>query len=227
MREIEDIAGRGIRAILFRDACFTFDRKRCVEICEAMIEKFPGLAWWCETRVDCLDPELMALMKRAGCRGMNIGVETGDRELAETRTKIGLTLPRLSKIRDAARAEGLKLHFLLMIGFPGETRDSLYRTYGLVRDLRPESAGVCIVTPYPGTPLYLEAEEKGWIESRDWSLYGGHSAVMHTDTLSIGDIREASQKFRELFDILKLGAAGMPRRFIAEMRFRKWAQRRP
>ena len=207
VREIEDIARNyRIDKILFRDATFTLDKERVRNICGLIAEKKINISWWCETRVDCLDYELMRLMKEAGCRGMNIGVETGDPELMRKQAKAGLTIEKLNLIIKAARELKLKLHLLLMIGLPQETKGSLYKTYKLIRDLRPESIGVCIVTPYPGTALYEQARQKGWIESEDWTRFGGHYPVMHTDNFSAKDLSRAHRMIMYGFNLSKKGS---------------------
>jgi radical SAM superfamily enzyme YgiQ (UPF0313 family) len=183
--EIEDIVERHkIHNILFRDATFTLDRKRAEAICNFIIEKKLKVSWWCETRINCIDSGLLTLMKQAGLKGMNIGVETGDPEVMRELAKAGVTFNKLAALRESAKKAGVRLHFLLMVGLPGESKSSLYETFRLVGKLRPESAGVTIVTPYTGTPLYDEAEKKGWIEAADWKNFGGHQGVMHTDRLS-------------------------------------------
>jgi len=202
--EIEDIVNNyQIKNILFRDATFTLDKLRAEKICDLIIQKNLKIHWWCESRVDCLDSRLMQKMKQAGCLGMNIGVETGSPEIMQTQAKIGLTLEKLKTIRTEAKNLGLKLHFLLMIGLPKETKKTVYETYKLICSLRPETIGVTIVTPYPGTQLYNEAKEKGWIETEDWIKYNGHTAVMHTDFLSLKEILKLRVLLYKGFDLAK------------------------
>lgn len=200
LKEIEDIVStHKISRILFRDATFTMDRQRTLAICGLIIAGKLKIQWWCETRVDCLDEELMQKMREAGCEGINIGVESGDTEVMETQAKIGLTLKKLKFIRDKAKEAGLRLHFLLMVGLPKETKRSVYSTYRLIAELKPETIGVTILTPYPGTPFYFEAREKGWIETENWTEFGGHMPVMHTDTLSSADMYYAQQMLGRIF----------------------------
>ncbi len=224
VREIEDIAANyRIDKILFRDATFTLDKERVRNICRLLAEKKINISWWCETRVDCVDYELMRLMKEAGCRGMNIGVETGDPELMRKQAKVGLTIEKLNLIIKSARELKLKLHLLLMIGLPKETRASLYKTYRLIRDLKPESIGVCIVTPYPGTALYEQARQKGWIESEDWTRFGGHCPVMHTDNFSVKDLSRAHRMIVQGFNLSKKGVLGRLKLLGLDYNFRRWA----
>jgi len=222
--EIEDIVkNHNIQKILFRDATFTFNKERTKQICDLILEKKIKINWWCETRVDCLNLELMQKMKQAGCLGMNIGVETGDPQVMETQAKIGMTLEKLKTIRKTAQELGLQLHFLLMIGLPKETKKSLYETYRLIGDLKPGSFGVCIITPYPGTPLYAQAKEKGWIETEDWTKFGGHLPVMHTDNISSQDLLKAQQMLNQGFCLLNENSLKKwLKAKILNYRFKRW-----
>ncbi len=224
VKEIEDVVyNHQIKKILFRDATFTLDKSRVEQICDLIIQKNVKVEWWCETRVDCLNSKLMEKMKQAGCQGMNIGVETGDPEVLEKQAKIGMTLDKLRAIRKIAQQLGLRLHFLLMIGLPEETKKSLYQTYKLICSLRPETIGITIVTPYPGTQLYIEAKEKGWLEAEDWTRFGGHSPIMHTDNLSSQDLLEAQRMIYQGFSLLRKGPLeGWVRSKLLDYRFRKW-----
>jgi len=221
VREIEDVVVRhGIDRILFRDATFTLDQQRTSRICELILERGLNVRWWCETRVDCLTPELLTTMQAAGCEGINVGVETGDEEIMSTLAKKGLTLHRLGLIREAAREIGLRLHFLLMIGLPNETRKSIYETQRLLASLKPDSIGVCVITPYPGTPLHAEAVEKGWIETDDWARFGGHTPIMHTDHLSTAELDKAQRMLHRAF---ALGRRSPLRASVYDAYFKAWA----
>lgn len=202
--EIDSIVNRfSIRKILFRDATFTLDKGRIHSLCEMIIKNRLPIEWWCETRVDCLDTQLIEKMQEAGCRGMNIGIETGDEALMARQAKKGLTLERLRWLKDEAKRLGLKLHFLLSIGLPQETKKSIVETYELIQKFEPESLGITVITPYPGTPLYKDAVRNGWIESYNWKDYGGHQIVMRTDNLSRSDIAAAMTFLWKGYAILK------------------------
>lgn len=202
--EIESIVNRlGIHKILFRDATFTLNKERVHSICDLIIKNRLSVKWWCETRVDCLDTALLEKMWLSGCLGMNIGVETGDEALMSLQAKKGLNLEKLRWLRNEAKRIGLKLHFLLSIGMPQETKKSIIETYDLIQRFKPESLGITVITPYPGTPLYTEAVKNGWIESCNWEDYGGHQVVMHTDNLSSDDITAAMDFLMKGYDLLK------------------------
>ncbi len=188
--ELRDVVERyGIRKIYFRDATFTLDQKRIARLCELIRASGWRLEWMCKTRVDCVGDALLEQMAAAGCVGMLIGVETGDEAVMRLKEgKRGLTVPKLAHLRRRTRALGMRLHFLLITGLPHETRTSIVDTYDLVMRYEPDTIGVTVITPYPGTPLHADAERGGWIESRDWRDWGGHQVVMRTPHLSREDL---------------------------------------
>src|SRR5439155_20323965 len=111
--------------------------------------------------------------------------------------KKGLTVPKLAHLRRRARELGIRLHFLLITGLPHETRRSIVDTYDLVMRHDPDTIGLTVITPYPGTPLHADAEHAGWIESTDWPDGGGHQVVMRTPHLSRADLARAKQLIDE------------------------------
>lgn len=225
VNEIEEVVNtHKVGSILFRDATFTMDKERAKSICDLILARKIKIRWWCETRVDCLDEALMRKMREAGCEGINIGVESGDTEVMEAQAKIGMTLGKLKFIRDKARELNLKLHFLLMVGLPKETKQSIYKTSRLIAELKPETIGVTILTPYPGTPFYFEAKEKGWIETENWSEFGGHLPVMHTDALSSADLCYAQKMLPRIFNLMSgHGYFSHLKAGILSLRLKIWA----
>lgn len=208
-KELVDIVQRHkIKNVLFRDATFTLDRERTVEICQKIIQGKLKFSWWCETRVNCLDEELLKIMKKAGCQGINIGVETGDAQVMKIQGKPGVSLKQLIEIKNAADKVGIKLHFLLLIGLPKETRRSLYHTFELIKKFKPYSLGVTVVTSYPGTPLWEEAKKRGWIETENWSAYSGNLSTMHTDNLKSWEIKFWQKLIQGESFLLKKGLLG-------------------
>src|SRR5438093_498275 len=160
LAELRDVVERhGIRKIYFRDATFTLDQKRAARLCALIREAGWRLEWMCETRVDCLGDALLEQMAAAGCVGMLVGVETGDEAVMHHKEgKKGLTVPKLAHLRRRARELGIRLHFLLIAGLPHETRSSIVDTYDLVMRHDPDTIGLTVITPYPGTPLPAPAE---------------------------------------------------------------------
>jgi radical SAM superfamily enzyme YgiQ (UPF0313 family) len=222
--ELEDCVDKNhIKNILFRDATFTLNRQRTISICQKIIDHKLKFSWWCETRINCLDEELMKIMKKAGCHGMNIGVETGDPNTLKTQGKPGVSLEQLQIIKIHAQKIGLKLHFLLIIGLPQENRRSLLLTFQLIKRLNPDSLGVTIVTPYPGTKLFDDATKNKWIKTVNWDKYSGSEVIMKTDNLKYWEMKTAQKALiAEMYFLQKkpLGEIGL---FLEEIMFKFWS----
>ncbi len=231
--ELKDVVERlRITKIYFRDATFTLNQERITRLCELIIAAGWRLEWMCETRVDCLGDELLQKMRAAGCVGILIGVETGDEEVMQHRDgKKGLTVPKLAHVRRTAMELGIRLHFLLIVGLPKETRESIVATYDLIQRYKPDTIGVTIITPYPGTPLYEEGTRAGWIDSQQWEDYGGHQAPMHTPNLSREELLAGKRFLEDGFAILQrrqVGGHSRPLEAMAAQHYEqllRWAYR--
>ncbi|MGC2697951.1 MAG: radical SAM protein [Candidatus Angelobacter sp.] len=134
---------------------FTVDRKRVVEFCEALLACGENFEWGCSARTDCVDEELIALMARAGCRGIFFGIETGSPRMQKIIDK-GLELNDSGeRIRSCDKFK-IKTAVSLMAGFPEETMDDLRETAAFFVDsLRYDHADpqLSILAPLADTPI--------------------------------------------------------------------------
>lgn len=188
IKEIKEIVSLGIKNVFFRDATFTLDMARTERICELLVKKKIKINWWCETRINVLSEVLLKKMKKAGCLGINIGVETMDRDLIRIEGKPGVTLDDVIKIRNLAKKIGVKLHFLMVVGLPDDNALSLYNTFKYLMELNPETMGFTIITPYPGTEMFKQAFKKGLIKNFNWNNFDGSGINMRTKYLSRAEI---------------------------------------
>lgn len=225
IKELIDITRKHkIKKVLFRDAVFTLDQNRASKICQQIIKNKLKFSWWCETRVNCLNKKLLAIMKQAGCQGINLGVETGDPLVMKTQAKPGVDLAQLKNISQTADKIGIKLHFLLLIGLPQESRQSLYQTFKLIKKLKPFSLGATVITPYPGTKLFHDALEKNWIETQDWSHYSGNLITMHTDNFHSWEMKLAQKMIQAEMLLLSKGFLGKIGLAIEDLIFKIWSK---
>jgi anaerobic magnesium-protoporphyrin IX monomethyl ester cyclase len=156
----------GIRHINFYDDQFTFHRDRVVAFCRHMIDEPLGMTFNCAVRAEHVDPELLALMKDAGCWMISLGIETGDPGLlAQHRQKADLE--RMSRTICDIHKAGIRVKGLFMIGLPGETEQSFRRTMKYVFSLPIDDLNVAKFTPFPGSPLYENIHSLGRFDE-DW-----------------------------------------------------------
>jgi radical SAM superfamily enzyme YgiQ (UPF0313 family) len=188
-----------VKSVLFRDAVFNFNPQRVEKICDGLIEKGIDIDWRCECRADLLSKNLLLKMKKAGCFGVNVGVESGDPEILKNIAKRGLSIEKVKEVFQEAREIDLEITAFFMIGFPNETKESISKTFELVKEIRPKSAWFCAVTPYPGTELYELAKNKGWILTENLENYSGRKVVMRNDNLTEDDIKKAVETANVVF----------------------------
>jgi anaerobic magnesium-protoporphyrin IX monomethyl ester cyclase len=87
----------------------------------------------------------------------------------------------------------------VILGFPGETRDTALQTIKFVEELNPNDVGYYIATPYPGTPMYDFIKENGWLKITDFDRYDTATPVFESPTLSIRDLEEIREKAYQSF----------------------------
>lgn len=151
--EIEDIKRLGIDEVTFYDDTFAVDRDRVVRICQEMIKGNYRLRWDIRTRVDLVDPELLRLLKRAGCKQIRYGVEASSERILKEIGK-GITLERVEKAVRWTHEAGIETLTYFIIGSPGELPSDWERTIRFSKKLNPDYCYFAIMTPYPATPLY-------------------------------------------------------------------------
>ncbi|PTL35877.1 hypothetical protein CLG94_09000 [Candidatus Methylomirabilis limnetica] len=137
----------------FIDLEFTAVRDDVWDLCERLASAKLSFEWACQTRADYVDGPLLQLMKRAGCRLIHFGVESGSaRILAETNKRI--TLEQIERGIAETKQSGIDQVCFFMFGFPGETAEDMEATIAFAKRLNPTYASFHAVTPYLGTTLY-------------------------------------------------------------------------
>jgi radical SAM superfamily enzyme YgiQ (UPF0313 family) len=177
---------------------FTVDRKRVVEFCEALLEsrsknKDDEFIWGSSARTDCVDEALIALMAKAGCRGIFFGIETGSRRMQKIIDK-GLELnDSAERVRSCDKFK-INTAVSLMAGFPDETMDDLRDTAAFFVDsLRYDYADpqLSILAPLADTPIQKQYKDslvlnddvadmsyRGWQqEPQDHAMIAAHPEI--------------------------------------------------
>jgi radical SAM superfamily enzyme YgiQ (UPF0313 family) len=166
IEEIRFLKNRfGITYIAFSDELLMTSRERTVSICEDLIRNNLNIKWDCNGRLNFAVPEVLNVMKRAGCVFINYGIEAMDDEVLKNIRK-KLTTEQIIKGIEATLKTGISPGYNIIFGNIGDNRDTLnkgvefllkYDDGAQMRTIRP-------VTPYPGCPLYYEAIEKGLLK---------------------------------------------------------------
>ncbi|CAK8714335.1 Radical SAM domain protein [Candidatus Electrothrix laxa] len=190
-----------IKAIFFEDDTFPANKKRCIAICEEMIRRNIKISWTANARVD-LDLETMLVMKKAGCRCLCVGFESGNQQLLDTMKK-GITLEQSRVFMEEARKAGILIHGCFMVGLPGETRETMQETLNLAISLQPDAIQVYPVMVYPGTEAYAWYKQKNLIISKDFSQWltpsGLHNTVIQGEEISAEELVRFCDQARKKF----------------------------
>ncbi|OGX34833.1 MAG: B12-binding domain-containing radical SAM protein [Omnitrophica WOR_2 bacterium RIFCSPLOWO2_02_FULL_50_19] len=158
-------ADYGITYIAFFDELLMSSAQRTVSLCEDFIKAGLNVKWDCNGRLNYARPDVLKLMKRAGCVFINYGIEAMDDAVLKNMKK-GLTVEQIIKGIEATLKEGISPGFNIIFGNIGDNRETLnkgvefllkYDDGAQMRTIRP-------VTPYPGSPLYYHAIEKGLLK---------------------------------------------------------------
>ncbi len=148
----------GIKHVNFYDDQFTFNKKRVIQFCDLMVAGNLKMSFNCAARAEHLDLELVLAMKAAGCWMISLGVETGDENLlAQHRQNADLQMLR-DKIILIKKAK-IRVKALLMMGLPGETKESILKSKKYVYSLPIDDFNLAKFTPFPGSPIYQQIKD--------------------------------------------------------------------
>ncbi|MCX5713984.1 MAG: radical SAM protein [Candidatus Omnitrophica bacterium] len=151
----------------FEDDTFTVDKERAIRICEEIMRRGLKITFSVNARVDNADLGLFRLMKKAGCREVLTGFESGSQTVLNKMNK-HIWLDQSSRFMDYARSAGLAVHGCFVIGLPGETQDSARKTIDFALRLGLTTAQFSGAVPFPGTGFFELCNKEGWLKAKDW-----------------------------------------------------------
>lgn len=228
----QDMASFLVRDFFFWADTFTADSHYVQGLCEEILAQGLSISWTCNSRVDTVDRDLLLLMKRAGLWMISFGLESGSQEILDRcgkKTKVEQSRQAIS----LAKGLGIRTSGHFILGLPGETEETMEETLRLALELPLDIAQFYAAAPFPGTTLYEEAVQEGWIR-RDNGFSQSH-AFMELPGLSAGRVDAFRKRaFRRFYlrpialrRLLRLADLGMIREIASAMgRFLPWAKGR-
>jgi len=167
----------------FQDELLMSSSRRTVELCENFIKSKLRFKWFCNGRLNYAKPDVLRLMKEAGCVFINYGIESLDEKALRVMNK-NLSVKQIINGIENTLAAGISPGLNIIFGNIGETAESLkldvefllkYDDQAQLRTIRP-------VTPYPGCPLYYHAIENGLLKDCEEFYEKKH---LNSDLLSV------------------------------------------
>jgi anaerobic magnesium-protoporphyrin IX monomethyl ester cyclase len=167
----------GVTYFSFRDASFTFDRKRILDFCNRLIENNLNIQWECLTRLDLLDDDLVSKMKSSGCSTIRVGIESGNEGLLK-RMKRKITIEQIKQASGMLHKHDMHWAAYFMFGVPGETPGTIEDSLRLISEIDPPFVSLARYSIILGTEMYEEVKRLGLVsDDIDWSLEGNQSLL--------------------------------------------------
>ncbi len=158
--EIEYWRKKNYEMFIFRDPVFSINRKHTIEFCEELIKRELNIRFIIETHLRILDEDLIVILKKAGLKGVKVGVESVDEKVLKDSGRFTIAKDaQLEKIRELENHK-VQISAMYILGFPTDTENTINKTIDYAKKLNTTYAQFSIWTPYPGTPVYQEYKDK-------------------------------------------------------------------
>jgi hopanoid biosynthesis associated radical SAM protein HpnJ len=154
-----------VREVMFDDDTFTdtSNLPRVEEIAIGMGRL--GMTWSCNAKAN-VPYKTLKIMKDNGLRLLLVGYESGDDQILHN-IKKGLRTDIARRFSSDCRKLGILVHGTFILGLPGETRETIVKTIAFAKEINPHTIQVSLAAPYPGTTLYKEAVDNGWLQENE------------------------------------------------------------
>lgn len=217
LHELETlIADYRVREVQFEDDNLTLHKPRMTEICRGMIDRRLDLLWTTPNgaAIWALDEPLIELMRQAGCYHITLAVESGSQEVLKKIINKPLDLERVHPIVRACRRVGMGISAFFVVGFPGETKEDVEKTFEFGLNMGADAVHFFTATPYPGTGLFRQCVETGLIATPvDYTQLRIGRPIISTPEWSAGELCDMVRAAQARF--YRRSAVRRPVRFIS------------
>ncbi len=197
MEEIRDIRSLGYDGLWIADDCFTLDLGHVRAFCHRLIREELSMSWTCLSRTQEIPLKDIELMKRSGCRKVFFGLESGSNEVLKLMNK-HTTVEEAERTLHLFAHCGIETAGFFMIGYPGETCESIETTLAWALRLPLNELSFTIPFPLPGTRLFQRVH--GVQADADWQYENENRMIYESDfgnDYLQGRIEETYTKFAE------------------------------
>lgn len=178
----------------FEDDTFTLNKRTAIGICEEILRRGLKINFSVNARVDTADLEMMKMLKKAGCRELLVGFESGDQVVLDN-IKKKATVEQAEVFMARTKEAGLDVHGTFVLGLPGETKESMNKTISFANKLGLHTLQFTAAMPFPGTEYFEYTKEKGYLHTEDWTKWldpkGEQTGVISYPGLSKQEVEAA------------------------------------
>ena len=187
-----------VKEFFFDDDTFTDDLPRAEAIARELGKL--GVEWSCNAKAN-VPRETLKVLRDNGLRLLLVGYESGNQQILHN-IKKGMRVEVARRFTKDCHDLGVTIHGTFIMGLPGETKETIQETIRFAREINPHTLQVSIAAPYPGTFLYKQAMENGWLGNTDQNLVDDHGvqiAALSYPHLSHTEIFHSVEEFYRRF----------------------------
>ncbi len=149
------------------DDNFTENKSLVYEFAKYILKNNMNIHWWCSSRVDSVDINLLRVMKQAGCFMISYGIESGSQLILNNINK-GIKIEKILETGELTKQVGLDFRVTISIGHIGESIETIQETIELLNCVKPKQIALFILKVYPGTPIYKQMVNDKLITDDYW-----------------------------------------------------------
>jgi hopanoid biosynthesis associated radical SAM protein HpnJ len=187
-----------VKEIFFDDDTFTDNLPRAEAIARELGRM--GVMWSCNAKAN-VPRDTLKVLKDNGLRLLLVGYETGNQQILHN-IKKGMRIEVAKRFTRDCHDLDITIHGTFILGLPGETKETIEETIRFALEINPHTLQVSLAAPYPGTFLYKQAVEKGWLDAENAELIDEHGiqiAPLHYPHLSHSEIFDSVETFYRRF----------------------------
>ena len=187
-----------VKEFFFDDDTFTDDLPRAEDIARRLGRL--GLTWSCNAKAN-VPRKTLEVLRDNGLRLLLVGYESGNQQILNN-IKKGIRLDIARRFTKDAKELGITIHGTFILGLPGETSSTIQETVRYACEIEPDTIQVSLAAPYPGTELYRQAQEQGWLQLHTGDLVDAHGvqvAALNYPGLSQTEIFTSVEGFYRRF----------------------------
>jgi len=187
-----------VQEFFFDDDTFTDDAQRTEAIAKELGKL--GVTWSCNAKAN-VRRETLKVMRDNGLRLLLVGYESGNQKILHN-IKKGMLVDVAKRFTKDCHELGIAIHGTFILGLPGETKETIEETIRFATEINPHTIQVSLAAPYPGTFLYKQAVENGWLDAENAELIddkGVQIAPLHYPHLSHNEIFHSVEDFYRRF----------------------------
>lgn len=194
--ELQLLANKGFKQVIFVDDAFTINPKRVEKICKGIMKEKLDIEWICEGRVDNCSYDMLRFMAKSGCKVIYFGIENANQRILDYYNKRITPSQAEKAVEKARKAEIDVIAGSFILGAPIETREEMINTLEFSRRIPIDLPQFNILSVHPGNDIWSEFVSKGYIDPEE---------LWESNVAACDVYPEAKVSKKEIMDLMQYG----------------------